>query len=105
MASNIKNLQKLTEHNAALEHERLTSLINSMADGVIAVDENQKVAVYNGAALNILDVNSELKNRRLRTIINLIDKSMTFKIIILLVFLTICTGCRPKRVENSPPIL
>ncbi len=75
MASNIKNLQNLTEHNAALEHERLTSLINSMADGVIAVDERQHVAVYNGAALNILDVNSELRDRRLRAVINLIDKN------------------------------
>ncbi len=41
-----------------LDHGRLTSLINSMADAVIAVDENHKVVVYNGAALNILDVNS-----------------------------------------------
>lgn len=41
-----------------LDHGRLTSLINSMADAVIAVDERQKVVLYNGAALNILDVNS-----------------------------------------------
>ncbi len=41
-----------------LDHSRLTSLINSMADAVIAVDENAKVVLYNGAALNILDVNS-----------------------------------------------
>lgn len=41
-----------------LDHGRLTSLINSMADAVIAVDEDHKVVVYNGAALNILDVNS-----------------------------------------------
>ena len=41
-----------------LDHSRLTSLINSMADAVIAVDEHAKVVLYNGAALNILDVNS-----------------------------------------------
>lgn len=41
-----------------LDHGRLTSLINSMADAVIAVDEDCKVVLYNGAALNILDVNS-----------------------------------------------
>lgn len=41
-----------------LDHGRLTSLINSMADAVIAVDERHKVVVYNGAALNILDMNS-----------------------------------------------
>lgn len=63
------------EHVAALEHERLTSLINSMADGVIAVDELQMVAIYNGAALNILDVNSDLKGRRLRTILKMVDKN------------------------------
>ena len=42
---------------ANLERERLTSLINSMADGVIAVDNDLKVVVYNGAAINILDIN------------------------------------------------
>lgn len=61
--------------NNQLEHERLTSLVNSMADAVIAVDENLKVVLYNGAALNILDLNSDLKNHRLRTIISLIDKN------------------------------
>lgn len=62
-------------HIASLEHERLNSLINSMADGVVAVDERQAVVIYNGAALNILDVNSDLKNRHLRTIIKLVDKN------------------------------
>lgn len=41
-----------------VEHQRLTSLINSMADAVIAVDEDIKVVLYNGATLNILDVNN-----------------------------------------------
>lgn len=41
-----------------LDHGRLTSLINSMADAVIAVDEAGKIVVYNGAALNILDINT-----------------------------------------------
>jgi PAS domain S-box-containing protein len=42
----------------SLEHQRLTSLINSMADAVVAVDEAGKVVLYNGALLNILDVNT-----------------------------------------------
>ncbi len=40
---------------AQLDHDQLTSLIGSMADGVLAVDKFTKVIVYNGAALNILD--------------------------------------------------
>ena len=41
-----------------LEHQRLTSLINSMADAVIAVDEKLRVVIYNAATLNLLDVNT-----------------------------------------------
>lgn len=59
---------------ASLEHERLTALINSMADGVIALDESGKVAVYNGAALNILDINKELSGKSLKDMLHLVDK-------------------------------
>lgn len=57
-----------------LEHERLTSLINSMVDGVIAVDEKVHVAMYNGAALNILDLNSSIDGMSLSKYVHLIDK-------------------------------
>jgi two-component system phosphate regulon sensor histidine kinase PhoR len=46
-----------------------------MADGVIAVDENQIIAVYNGAALNILDVNSELKDKPIGKLLKIIDQN------------------------------
>lgn len=59
---------------AQLEHERLTSLINSMADGVIAVDEYAKVVIYNAAALNILDLNSSLNGKSLGKFLKPIDK-------------------------------
>ncbi len=45
-------------HSEQLEHQRLTSLVNSMADAVIAVDDQVKVVLYNAAALNIFDVNT-----------------------------------------------
>jgi PAS domain S-box-containing protein len=51
-------LKKTPAHGEQLDHSRLTSLINSMADAVIALDKQSKVVLYNGAALNILDVNS-----------------------------------------------
>jgi len=60
---------------AALEHERLTSLIASMADGVIAVDDAIKVVLYNGAALNILDLNSSMKGRPLQRVLQLFDQN------------------------------
>jgi len=57
-----------------LEHQRLTSLINSMADAVIAVDEKIKIALYNGAALNICDVNNIKPASPLHRLFKLIDK-------------------------------
>ena len=60
---------------AKIEHERLTSLVNSMADGVLAVDKNMRIVLSNGAALNILDVNSTLRDRRLGEIIKVHDKN------------------------------
>ena len=60
---------------SSLDHERLVSLINSMADGVLAVDETGKIVVYNGAALNILDINTTLTNRPLSAIGAIIDKN------------------------------
>ncbi len=44
--------------NEQLEHQRLTSLINSMADAVVAVDNAGKILLYNAALLNILDINT-----------------------------------------------
>lgn len=60
---------------AALEHERLTSLISSMADGVIALDDHAKIIMYNGAALNILDLNGSITGRSLPRVMPLYDKN------------------------------
>lgn len=60
---------------AALEHERLTSLIGSMADGVIAVDDNTKVVLYNGAALSLLDINGNMTGRQLKRVMQLFDQN------------------------------
>ncbi len=60
---------------AQLEHERLTSLVNSMADGVLAVDKSVHVVLSNGAALNILDVNNSLRGKKLSEVLHLQDKN------------------------------
>jgi PAS domain S-box-containing protein len=65
----------VTAKNAELERERLTSLINSMADGVIAIDEKTHVVITNGAALNILDVNSTLSGKMLSSVLKVVDKN------------------------------
>ncbi len=63
------------DKNAELERERLNSLINSMGDGVLAIDESFKIVVTNGAALNILDVNSTLSGKNISSVLHLLDKN------------------------------
>lgn len=61
--------------NADVERERLTSLVNSMADGVIAIDQNGVIVLSNGAALNILDVNGSLTGQPIASALKLVDKT------------------------------
>lgn len=70
----LKLKQGRLSNRSNLEHQRLTSLINSMADAVIAVDENVKVVLYNAAALNILDVNNIKARVAVEKIIRPVDK-------------------------------
>lgn len=68
-----KALEVTKPESSAVERERLMSLINSMADGVIATDEKGTVLLYNGAALGILDLNATLAGKRIGDVCKLID--------------------------------
>ncbi|HUA13381.1 MAG TPA: ATP-binding protein [Candidatus Sulfotelmatobacter sp.] len=66
--------QTFNPKDEQLEHERLISLINSMADAVIAIDENTNIVLFNSAALNILDINNIALQTPIRDVFNPIDK-------------------------------
>lgn len=59
--------QKLVATQKVNEYERLQllSLINNMADAVIAVDDDLRIMLSNGAAQDILDVNKTLDGQKL----------------------------------------
>ena len=71
----ISEHQATTPASAEVERERLLSLINSMADGVIATNEKGKIVLYNGAALNIFDVNSNLAGKQIDQIAKVVDEN------------------------------
>ncbi|HSX46061.1 MAG TPA: ATP-binding protein [Candidatus Saccharimonadia bacterium] len=73
MALKLKGKSVQTE-SAEVEHQRLTSLVNSMADAVLAVDQQAKIVLYNGAALNIFDVNTIKRGSDLGKLFQPIDK-------------------------------
>ena len=57
MSFKTKPLRKSQEQEN-LDHQRLKTLINSMADAVLAVDNDMIISTYNAAALNLLDLNT-----------------------------------------------
>lgn len=59
---------------AEFERQRLTSLINSMADAVITTDDACRIGLYNGAALNILDLNVSLTDKKIHSIAKIVNK-------------------------------
>jgi len=59
---------------AQLEQDRLRSLINSMDEAVIALDNDGKITLYNGAALSLLNTNLTLDDQPLANIMKLNDE-------------------------------
>lgn len=71
----LKNRSNRSVQPEKIEHERLTSLINSMADAVIALDQDLNVVLYNAAALNIFDVNTISQGSSIKKLFKPIDKN------------------------------
>ncbi len=57
-----------------MDHQLLLALVNSLTDGVVAVDANLNILMANGAALALLDKN-ELKGRPIADVLVLIDRT------------------------------
>jgi len=70
----MQNDPNAAAHPSVIDHERLSSLINSMADGVLAIDEDLKIVLYNGSALNILDVNGSIAGKPIVQVLQPITK-------------------------------
>ncbi len=58
-----------------MEHQRFEALINSMADGVIATDTDGNITLYNGAALNTLDINAVQRGQPIADVLQLLSES------------------------------
>jgi signal transduction histidine kinase len=58
---------------ARTNEQQVQSLINNITDGVIAVDADLNVILYNAAALDVLDLNVEIKHKPLPNFFKPID--------------------------------
>lgn len=54
-----------------LQRDRVLTIVNNLADAVFSTDEDGIIQIYNAAALNLLDTNSELKGKSIDSVISL----------------------------------
>ena len=85
---------------AIAQQKQMESLINNISDGVIAIDKHYKVGVYNAAALEVLDLNTDIKGKGLGSLLELInDESQPVNIIKLLIETPVPTINRDLRIK------
>jgi two-component system, OmpR family, phosphate regulon sensor histidine kinase PhoR len=63
-----------SREDQTLQRERLLALVNSMGDAVIATDDEGVIKIFNAAALNLLDTNIDLTNKKIDRILKLCDE-------------------------------
>lgn len=54
-----------------LQHDRLMTLVNNLADAIISVSRNGEITLYNAAALNLLDTNVDIDGSFLDDVLKL----------------------------------
>lgn len=63
-----QEIRSIENHSQkAMENDQqIQSLINNISDGVVAVDHNLRVIMYNAAAMDVLDVNVNIRGKHIR---------------------------------------
>lgn len=65
-----------------LQRDRILTIVNNLADGILSTDKDGIIQVYNAASLNLLDTNSELAGQPIDGVLHLIDKeNKSFKFV------------------------
>lgn len=78
IANDLENdRQRIADEQAKerLQHDRVTTIINNLADGIIATNSEGTVDTYNAASLNLLDTNTPLSGQKIDAVLPLIDEN------------------------------
>jgi signal transduction histidine kinase len=87
---------------ASTDEQQVQSLINNITDGVIAVDQHNRIVIYNAAALDVLDVNTAITNKKISSVLKPINAdSQPVDIIELLKGITTPTNNRDLHLKYS----
>jgi signal transduction histidine kinase len=69
------NDQNNDQDQVVVDEDRFNSLMNSLADAVIALDKQLRIENYNAAALNLLDINTINPHADLKSVFQPIDRN------------------------------
>ena len=72
--------QEVLDHaveQESIERERLLTLINNVADGILSIDTEGVIRVYNAASLNLLDTNGSLNGHNIDEVVQLTTQDGT----------------------------
>jgi signal transduction histidine kinase len=87
---------------ALADEQQVQSLINNITDGVVAVDQHNRIVIYNAAALDVLDVNTAISKKKIANVFKPIDaQSQPVDIAKLLQGITTPTNNRDLRLQYS----
>ena len=62
-----------SKKQALLQQERLTTIINNLSDATFSINDAGTISLYNAACLGLLDLNTNLKGKKLNDVLNLVD--------------------------------
>lgn len=61
-----------SKRQAQLQRERLTTIINNLSDATFSVSQTGVISMYNAACLSLLDINANIKGRKITEVLNLV---------------------------------
>lgn len=71
----INSIENTTE-DAVANEQQVQSLINNITDGVIAIDSDYKIAIYNAAALDVIDSNTAITGKNISSVFKPLNAEM-----------------------------
>lgn len=60
---------------ARLQQERLTTIMNNLSDATLSVSKSGIISLYNAACLSLLDLNTNIKGKKISEVLNLVDEN------------------------------
>lgn len=62
-----------TRAEGMLQHDRIMTIVNNLADAVLSTDKNGNIQIYNAATLGLFDTNVSLEGKNIDSVVKFLD--------------------------------